>query len=522
MAKSDLQVRSGYWYGLRPTPTGPKWLAGEHPTNVAYGLQDFMSDTKADLLSSIDTWVAKWGKPGMKNNPFRRSVRDRLAYTELDPVYRSARAKHSSSDDFYLANAANAAIEAELLADDVKDDKHLAAQRAYDNAVVYANDNLVPTAIMRKEIVDAAGRMGITLTEPNPAAYTTTATAMPFYQAGRRYSKSHPGMGANDGLKRWLGELPATLRSKRIPELKDQRAVEAWHVGWVDGQSYGDKFRALTAVRNPELTVSEPESITLKKTPSSGMWYVYLEFTDGSGHAYTKLHNRKQDAEAELVRVLSQVPGLKRKENSKSNPESQASAAYQAFHGKPSEEILEFETPVHVHENLAAAGDLVELHVRVTQTFKSGKSKDVQVDLNFAGCGVLVAFDESGIARTAPGLVNATKSALRDLGATQDNILGRQLYFVGGDQSLPLADIGMSGPEWEKELMVIGRLVEITYRTQKSFDEFQTIDYYHGLGEVTKVTPTLLYRPGRPDDGVPPSMEIAGGQYTIQDIGIVN
>lgn len=64
--------------------------------------------------------------------------------------------------------------------------------------------------------------------------------------------------------------------------------------------------------------------------------------------------------------------------------------------------------------------------------------------------------------------------------------------------------------------MYIGEIEEITYRTRKHFDQFKTIDYYHGLGEVSKVRPQLLYR------SRDKKLLIAGGQYDVRPEGIVN
>ena len=47
----------------------------------------------------------------------------------------------------------------------------------------------------------------------------------------------------------------------------------------------------------------------------------------------------------------------------KRNPEGASQAMYESFHGRPSEEVVEFEEQEHFHENLAGLGVLVELRV---------------------------------------------------------------------------------------------------------------------------------------------------------------
>ena len=92
----------------------------------------------------------------------------------------------------------------------------------------------------------------------------------------------------------------------------------------------------------------------------------------------------------------------------------------------------------------------------------------------------------------------------------------RQLYFTGGNQKRNLSDLKMSASKWRKDLMEIGKVRELTYRTKKKFDNFKTIDYYHGLGEESGVMPTLLF------DTLSDQLSLAGGQYSIRPEGIVN
>lgn len=94
---------------------------------------------------------------------------------------------------------------------------------------------------------------------------------------------------------------------------------------------------------------------------------------------------------------------------------------------------------------------------------------------------------------------------------------GTQLYFVGGDQSLPLDDLKMgSGTDWLKDHMTIGVIDEITYRTRKAHDDFEVIDYFHQLGEETGRQPLLAY------DTMNQALSISGGQYKIKAEGITN
>lgn len=87
---------------------------------------------------------------------------------------------------------------------------------------------------------------------------------------------------------------------------------------------------------------------------------------------------------------------------------------------------------------------------------------------------------------------------------------GTQLYLVGGDQALDLAALKMDGDKFQKDKIVIGDVVEITYRTKKEFDQFKEIDYFHHFSEDSKgPLPELVY------DRLNESLELVGGSYKI-------
>lgn len=182
------------------------------------------------------------------------------------------------------------------------------------------------------------------------------------------------------------------------------------------------------------------------------------------------------------------VKATKRKRNSA----AASSALYEQFHGKPSTSILEIEEEWHIHKHLAQLGTLVEIKVLLNPT----ESKSNQ--------------------RRATLAVPHSDSALKGVQLCSSEGKGsKTLYLIGGDQSLPLKALGFTAAD-EKDLMYIGEIEEITYRTRKHFDQFKKIDYYHGLGEVSKVRPQLLYR------SRDKKLLIAGGQYDVRPEGIVN
>ena len=172
-----------------------------------------------------------------------------------------------------------------------------------------------------------------------------------------------------------------------------------------------------------------------------------------------------------------------RKRKAGKNPEDSAAALYEQFHGKPSERIDVIEESVHYHENLAALGQLVELKIKTPTRIKA-----------------TLAFAEEG-----PDVAT--------LASSED---GRQLFVLGGNQELDLRAIEMDGPEWVRDLMDVGELIEVTYHTAKGFHKFEPINYFPKLGEETGVKPRLLY------DTRNKRLLIAGGQYEVKPEGIVN
>ncbi len=200
--------------------------------------------------------------------------------------------------------------------------------------------------------------------------------------------------------------------------------------------------------------------------------------------------NVMQKAGGGEIKVITSFGNLRR------NPESTAADLYEEFHGTPSTEVIEVEDEVRMHGHLAGLGALIQ----------------IVVNLAVGGTATLDAPNPDG-----PDAIFVASS--------ED---GKQLYLSGGDQSLDLdalgfqstIDIDHEGHSYRasqiKDLMVIGKITKLTYRTQKKFDKFEEIDYYHAAGEDTKVRPILLY------DTLNSSMAIAGGEYHVHADGVVN
>jgi hypothetical protein len=199
-----------------------------------------------------------------------------------------------------------------------------------------------------------------------------------------------------------------------------------------------------------------------------------------------------------IVKTDNGNPKLRRR-----NPASESDALYESFHGAPPGETLEIHETEHVHGHLASLGDLTEVVVKLSGGTKVGATTTL----------------------TAPDPETASD---KDIVHVASNELGNQLYLVGGDQSVDVKKLGFrdsfdikhDGETFEatelKDLMVLGEIQKLTYRTQKSFDDFAQVDYFHQLGEDTKVRPMLLY------DTMNDRMKIAGGEYHVHSVGVVN
>lgn len=177
----------------------------------------------------------------------------------------------------------------------------------------------------------------------------------------------------------------------------------------------------------------------------------------------------------------------------KRNPEAEAAEVYESFHGSPSENITDISETVHEHEYLAQLGTLVS----ITLETESGYSATLK-------------FNRTGASRV-------------ELASSEDCT---SMYFVGGDQSVDLPKLHMGGDKWKKDLMVLGRLKEIEYFTEKKFDNFAPTVYYHKSREgldssgtkhviVADQDAVVLY------DSRSKLLSLAGGQYKVEDVGVV-
>lgn len=181
------------------------------------------------------------------------------------------------------------------------------------------------------------------------------------------------------------------------------------------------------------------------------------------------------------------------KKATRRNPADAAAAAYEDFHGRPSNETVTVTEQIHFHKHLPSAGVLRGLKVaaidekaNVNIRFYSGSALNKQTFL---------AFNEKR----------------------------NQLFVKGGDQSVKLRDFGIRS---DHELETLGRVTGIDYFTTKDHlgDEGGTAIYRHkfrmtnqdGRHVTIRIAryPDLIYRT------LEQRLEFSGGSYTILPEGI--
>lgn len=198
-------------------------------------------------------------------------------------------------------------------------------------------------------------------------------------------------------------------------------------------------------------------------------------------------------------RAKAAIDRLNWDQKKKKNPADGASALFEEFHGVPSEEVLEFNSKFHIHENLAGLGRLTEL-VFITP---GAKQKQVTMTEEDIGQNVWLCASEDA----------------------------KSLYIIG-EVDVDLDELGYREDVDVKDAVELGRLINVVYQTKKAMHNLKLFDYDHELGkreawqkrdgvgpDMNKEIapcPILVYRP-RED-----RLEVVGGQYVVIDVGISN
>lgn len=170
----------------------------------------------------------------------------------------------------------------------------------------------------------------------------------------------------------------------------------------------------------------------------------------------------------------------------KNGAAADARELFEQFHGKESTGSRLVEIPDKSPTDLADLGKLIELSVWLDE--------DLLIDLN------------------PKGNVRCTCRPTRDRAG---ELYGSQIYFIGGDQSIDLAAIGLENGTAKDHLM-IGPCQYIAYFTSKDFHDFKPSEYEHQFGEETGELPFLGY------DVRNQRVYLIGGEYRVERPGIIN
>lgn len=100
-----------------------------------------------------------------------------------------------------------------------------------------------------------------------------------------------------------------------------------------------------------------------------------------------------------------------------------------------------------------------------------------------------------------------------DLAATPN---GKQLYIVGGVQNFDSSLERLPTKQLSAGRVLVGSAYQIEYFTQKHFDNFQPVTYYHSFGEDSGERPHAVY------DRRKKRIHLVGGAYVVKPEGIVN
>jgi hypothetical protein len=164
-----------------------------------------------------------------------------------------------------------------------------------------------------------------------------------------------------------------------------------------------------------------------------------------------------------------------RRRNPTRNPEDAAADLSEAWHGRPASVSTDHIDQVRYHGVLTDLGRLKEITVMVTE--RKGQK---------------ILFDKD------------TRLA------SSEN--GKQLYVVGGDQSIDLAALGIDGEEAEKDCVFVGEVHSLVYVTAKQHlgrADKEVGPYEHHMGEDNGTMPVLIY------DTLNEQVGFAGGSYFI-------
>ncbi len=275
----------------------------------------------------------------------------------------------------------------------------------------------------------------------------------------------------------WGGTIPAGAMAQLEKEYKraaDTRAIR----GRAKKHAKGNGRRRSNApnLERLEAAVAKAKEAYTSYRPAPGVRSISAGSSRPSASsilAQSRLRKAWQDAESKLAKAAARSnPAPRRRRNS--GEEDSAADRYEYFHGREPETVTDITTPVKYHGTLSGIGRLVKIRIQ------NGRYKVV---LGFKGT-----------------LLSQNKA-------------GTQLFFSGGNQSVSLADFGITNVH-ENEFL--GAMTDVWYHTVKDHlgDDGGDAIYHHRFKKRGRGLPIILY------DVRNKLLHVAGGGYTIPAEGI--
>lgn len=172
-----------------------------------------------------------------------------------------------------------------------------------------------------------------------------------------------------------------------------------------------------------------------------------------------------------------------RETNPNNGAASAAKKAYQEFHGRPPEQVSDFQEELLKSGDYWAIGKLAGLWLSpVGKDFHKWPAPDIEFD------------PEENVMVVAEPDPKKT-----------------QFYIVGGDQKLSREDLNTlsNGADTSKRFVPLGCVYAFGYFARKAFDNFEQVQHMHRFGEETGELPLLYY------DKEAARLVLVGGAYSI-------
>ena len=336
---------------------------------------------------------------------------------------------------------------------------------------------------------------------------------------------------------RWACKRHNTILGKKMAKAgKGVRTRQYNPEGYRVEQVYPGRFKVFTPFNShsPTLTSRKKASDwlawhkklvaqTIRKNPGATNLAQYVQAAvDHTRGAHDEggrvIHETPKSKRREFAREIAFRKGHRNPK--RRNPETPADSLYRKFHGRGPDKIYEMQVagldPYGGHPELTSLGPLIRLIVGEGVTLGGEYGDEVQEaewvrEISFVPS---VARWHDWLERTDPPVQEA-RAKLReykapDLASVPNT---RQLYIVGGTYAV---DAVALGADPEKDLLDLGNVYLVEYFTQKRFDRFDPIGYFHHFGEKSGVQPRLLY------DCVHKLLSLAGGEYVVTPRGIEN